>query len=109
MHKAAVTEYPVHELIRNRWSPRAFSDRPVEPAVLASLFEAARWAASSFNDQPWAYLVASRDDKENFAKMLGVLVEGNQKWAKRSEEHTSELQSRVDLVCRLLLEKKNNI
>ena len=82
MHKAAVTEYPVHELIRNRWSPRAFSDRPVEPAVLASLFEAARWAASSFNDQPWAYLVASRDDKENFAKMLGVLVEGNQKWAK---------------------------
>src|SRR5437763_16843660 len=82
MHKAAVTEYPVHELIRNRWSPRAFSDRPVEPAVLASLFEAARWAASSFNDQPWAYLVASRDDKENFAKMLGVLVEANKKWAK---------------------------
>lgn len=84
MHKAAVTDHPVHELIRNRWSPRAFSDKPVEPAVLASLFEAARWAASSYNDQPWAYLVATKDDPENFKKMLGVLVEFNQDWAKNA-------------------------
>lgn len=84
MHKAAVTDHPIHELLRNRWSPRAFSDKPVEPVVLASLFEAARWAASSYNDQPWAYLVATKDDPENFKKMLGVLMEFNANWAKNA-------------------------
>lgn len=82
MQKPATTDYPVNELIRNRWSPRAFSERTVEPAILASLFEAARWAASSYNDQPWSYLVATKDDTENYAKMLGVLMEFNAKWAK---------------------------
>ena len=82
MQKPAPTDFPVHELIRNRWSPRAFSERAVEPKVLASLFEAARWAASSYNDQPWSYLVATKDDAENHSKMLGVLVEFNAKWAK---------------------------
>lgn len=84
MHKAAVTDHPVHELIRNRWSPRAFSDKAVEPSVLASLFEAARWAASSFNDQPWAYLVATKDDAGNFKKMVAVLMEFNANWAKNA-------------------------
>jgi len=82
MHKPAVTDAPVHELIQNRWSPRAFSEQPVEPEILRSLFEAARWAPSSNNEQPWAYLVATKDDAENFAKMLGVLVEFNANWAK---------------------------
>jgi len=84
MQKTAVTDHAVHDLIRNRWSPRAFSDKPVEPTVLASLFEAARWAASSYNDQPWSYLVATKDDPENFTKMVGVLVEFNQNWAKNA-------------------------
>jgi len=48
------------------------------------LFEAARWAASSFNDQPWSYMVATRDDKENFAKMVGVLMDMNAAWAKNA-------------------------
>jgi nitroreductase len=82
MHKPASTEIPLHELIRNRWSPRAFADKTVPPEVLRSLFEAARWAPSSNNEQPWAYLVATKDDAENFAKMLGVLVEFNAGWAK---------------------------
>jgi nitroreductase len=82
MHKPATTDFPVHDLIRHRWSPRAFSDKPVEPAVLASLFEAARWAPSSNNEQPWAYLVATKDNPEDFAKMLSVLVEFNASWAK---------------------------
>jgi nitroreductase len=82
MHKPAPTNFPVHDLIRDRWSPRAFANKPVEPAVLASLFEAARWAPSSSNEQPWAYLVATKDDSENFAKMLTVLVEFNAAWAK---------------------------
>src|SRR5258707_15003654 len=82
MHKPAVTDVAVHELIRNRWRPRACAEKPVPPEVLRSLFEAARWAPSSNNEQPWAYLVATKEDPENFAKMLGVLVEFNANWAK---------------------------
>jgi nitroreductase len=84
MEKPATTEFPVHDLIRNRWSPRAFSDKPVPLDVLRSLFEAARWAASSYNEQPWTFLVATKDDPENFAKMLSVLVEFNAGWAKHA-------------------------
>jgi nitroreductase len=84
MHKPAPTDFPIHDLIRDRWSPRAFADKPVAPVVLASLFEAARWAPSSYNVQPWAYLVATKDDAENFAKMLSVLVEFNAGWAKEA-------------------------
>ena len=82
MKKPAPAESPIHELIRERWSPRAFSERLIAPDVLRSLFEAARWAPSSNNEQPWAYLVATRDDQENFEKTLGVLVEFNAGWAK---------------------------
>jgi nitroreductase len=84
MHKPATTDAPIHELLRNRWSPRAFADKTVAPEVLRSLFEAARWAPSSNNEQPWAYLVATKDDTENFAKLLGTLVEFNQNWAKHT-------------------------
>src|SRR4051812_3077873 len=74
--------HPVHELIRRRWSPRAFADRRVEPEKLRRVFEAARWAPSSFNAQPWSYLLATKDDPADYERMLGCLVEGNQKWAK---------------------------
>jgi len=84
MHKPAATDFPVHDLIRHRWSPRAFSDKPLEPVILASLFEAARWAPSSSNEQPWAYLVATKDNPEDFAKMVSVLVEFNADWAKNA-------------------------
>jgi len=84
MQKPAPTEFPVHDLIRDRWSPRAFADKAVPPEVLRSLFEAARWAPSSSNEQPWAYIVATRDDRENFEKMLSVLVEFNANWAKNA-------------------------
>jgi nitroreductase len=84
MQKPAPTNFPVHNLIRDRWSPRAFASKSVEPAVLSSLFEAARWAPSSNNEQPWAYLVATKDDTENFAKTLRVLVEFNAAWAKEA-------------------------
>jgi nitroreductase len=84
MHKPALTEFPVHDLIRARWSPRAFADKPVPPEALRSLFEAARWAPSSNNEQPWAYIVATREDKQNFEKMLSVLVEFNANWARNA-------------------------
>jgi nitroreductase len=84
MSNTAPVEYPVQELIKNRWSPRAFSDKLVSPEVLQSLFEAARWAPSSNNEQPWAYIVATKDSPENFEKSLGALVEFNANWAKKA-------------------------
>jgi nitroreductase len=84
MHNPAKTDHPVHELIRNRWSPRAFSDELLSPAILRSLFEAARWAPSSSNEQPWAFIVASKDDRQSYEKILSVLVEFNQAWAKNA-------------------------
>ncbi|GKS57122.1 hypothetical protein YTPLAS18_06490 [Nitrospira sp.] len=79
--KPAKTQFPVHDLIRRRWSPRAFADRAVDPATLGSLLEAARWSASSNNAQPWRFLIATRDQPEHFAAMLDCLAPGNQTWA----------------------------
>ncbi len=82
MNTKAQTAHPVHDLIAQRWSPYSFTDRPVPVEVLQSLFEAARWAASSYNEQPWSYIVATKDDADGFAKLLSCLVEPNQEWAK---------------------------
>jgi nitroreductase len=79
--KRAQTDYPVHELIRSRWSPYVFSDKTVTAEDLRSLFEAARWAPSCYNEQPWYYIMAFREDTEEFAKILSCLSESNQKWA----------------------------
>jgi nitroreductase len=84
MDKPADTRHPVHDLIRRRWSPLAFSERAVEREKLTSILEAARWAPSSFNEQPWAYLLATRDDRANFDRLLGCLVEGNVTWAQHA-------------------------
>src|ERR1700731_4577394 len=83
MRKPANTQAPVHELIRERWSPLSFSDRPVEPQQILSLLEAARWAPSSYNGQPWSYLIATRDQPEEFERLASCLVDGNS-WAKRA-------------------------
>jgi nitroreductase len=82
MKKPALSEHPIHELIRERWSPRAFQAKPVEPAKLLSILEAVRWAPSSYNEQPWSFIVARKEEPEEFAKLLGCLVEANQAWAK---------------------------
>jgi len=84
MQKPAPAAHPIHESIQHRWSPRAFSEKPVSAEVLRSLFEAARWAPSSNNEQPWAFLVTTRDDHESHARMLSTLVEFNQTWAKHA-------------------------
>jgi nitroreductase len=84
MKNPAPAEFPIHELIANRWSPRAFGDKDVAPETLRSLFEAARWAASSSNEQPWRFIIATRSDKENFDKALQPLVEFNVTWAKQA-------------------------
>lgn len=80
--KKASTDYPIHPLLADRWSPYAFAGRPVANADLRSLFEAARWAPSSYNEQPWRYIVAAQNDPEQFQRLLSCLVEGNQLWAK---------------------------
>jgi nitroreductase len=82
LEKYANADYPIHDLLRRRWSPLAFSARRVEPATLLTLFEAARWAPSSFNEQPWRFLVATKDEPAEFERMLDCLVPGNQRWAK---------------------------
>lgn len=73
-------DHPVLDVIADRWSPRALDPRPVEADALASLFEAARWAASCFNDQPWAWVIVGREDPE-FPAALACLAEKNREWA----------------------------
>lgn len=84
MDKPANNDHPIHDLLRRRWSPRAFSSRPIPPESIRSLLEAARWAPSSYNAQPWRFLIATRDDERAFERMLGCLVEGNQAWARQA-------------------------
>ncbi|HXF95889.1 MAG TPA: nitroreductase family protein [Gemmatimonadales bacterium] len=71
----------IHPLIRQRWSPRAFSPRPVEPEKLQTVFEAARWAPSSFNEQPWRFLVATSAEPDWLAELQSYLAPGN-RWAR---------------------------
>ena len=84
MRKDAATLHPVNELITRRWSPRQFADKEISPEIIASLFEAARWAPSAYNDQPWAYVLGTREDAKAYEKVLSCLVEFNQGWAKRA-------------------------
>ncbi len=82
MEKPAETNCPLHDPIQQRWSPRSFADQPVEEEKLRRVFEAARWASSCFNEQPWQFIVATKDEPKEYERMLSCLVEGNQEWAK---------------------------
>ena len=88
--QAAVSEashdkdFPIHPLLRERRSPRAFSSRMIEAEKLGSLLEAARWAPSASNEQPWSFIVASKANAADFDRLLGCLVEFNQGWAKQA-------------------------
>ncbi len=79
----ANTDHPVSEIIAKRWSARAFSTRPVEFSKLLSILEAARWAPSSRNEQPWRYIVFTNDNPEMLIKAQSVLKEIND-YAKRA-------------------------
>lgn len=79
--KEAPTDYSIHELLKNRWSPRAFSNKSVDPELLNQLFEAARWAPSSYNEQPWRFIVARKKDRASFEKLSRVLNDFNRSWA----------------------------
>lgn len=78
------SNYPILETLRKRWSPYRFQPVPVEDEKILTCLEAARWAASSFNDQPWSWIVARRQDGEAFERMLNCLLEANQAWAAKA-------------------------
>lgn len=81
MQKSADFGSPVLEVIQQRRSRRAYADRMVEPEKIRSLFEAARWAPSSLNEQPWFYIYATRDQEALWNKIFETLKEGNKVWA----------------------------
>ncbi len=82
MIKKAKTKHKVIETIKNRWSPRSFSDKLIDNESISSLFEAASWAASAFNEQPWRFIYATKDNSKVYNQILGCLIEWNQNWAK---------------------------
>jgi nitroreductase len=85
MEKPAANLHPLTELHRRRWSPTVFEDKAIQADVMDSLFEAARWSASCFNEQPWNFVVAARhSDPAAFAALLACLGPGNQAWVKQA-------------------------
>ena len=83
--KTADPDHDVLDIFARRWSPRAFADRPVEPEKIRRMLEAARWTMSSYNEQPWRYVVASRhEDPEAYERLLQCLNEFNRKWAQNA-------------------------
>ncbi len=82
--KIAETKHKVIDLIKNRWSARSFSDKTISETDLHTLFEAASWAFSANNAQPWEYVYAHREDSEAFQKLHSCLMGGNQPWTKNA-------------------------
>ena len=78
-----VADYPIDRLFLDRWSPRAFTGEPIPQDELLTLIEAARWAASSYNSQPWRFIYARRDTP-HWERFLGLLIEFNRSWAQHA-------------------------
>jgi len=83
MQKPANNTYPILEAFKQRWSPRAYSDKPVEPEKVKSLLEAARWAPSAFNEQPWRFIVGIKGER-TWHMIMETLVEWNRQWAAKA-------------------------
>lgn len=81
LNKPAETSQPIIDIIRDRWSPRAFTDKAVSKEHLVSLFEAARWTASCNNSQPWRFIVATKENKAEYDRLLSCFNDRNQSWA----------------------------
>jgi nitroreductase len=84
IQKPALSEYPINTLINDRWSPRAFDSKTVEDSKLMSLLEAARWAASCNNSQPWRFIISKSEDKDAHDKAVSCFNERNQRWVKNA-------------------------
>jgi len=84
MQKPAENHYPINHLLKKRWSPRAFSNSPIDRADLLSLFEAARWSPSSGNQQPWSFIVVTNLDVETHQNFVNILTGRNPLWAQHA-------------------------
>jgi nitroreductase len=84
MEKTAVVEHEILKEIKNRKSGRAYSEKLVEPEKIHIILEAARWAPSSMNEQPWRYILATKDNTETYSIVFGALAESNQSWVKHA-------------------------
>jgi nitroreductase len=82
-NKIASNDHPILDVLRRRWSPRAFAERAVEHDTLRSLFEAARWTQSSTNEQPWRFVIALRPDAA-WHEALGTALAPGNAWAKKA-------------------------
>ena len=80
--KEAHPDHTIEAVLAKRWSPYGFAKKDVATEDLLGILEAARWAPSSYNEQPWRYILARRSDLAAFEKLLSCLVDGNQAWAK---------------------------
>ena len=74
----------LNDIIKKRYSTRSFAGRNIDADVLLSLFEAARWSPSSMNEQPWRFIISTKEDPVNFSRMLSVLSESNRLWARNA-------------------------
>ena len=81
--KLADTNYDIHDYLQTRWSPRTFSDKSLNIETIQRLFEAARWAASSYNEQPWRFTYGQKGT-DAYDKIFNCLGEFNQGWAKNA-------------------------
>ncbi len=85
IRKLADTKYPIEDVLRRRCSTMAFADRPVEVEKLQRLFEAARWAPSSYNEQPWSFLLTTKSEvPKDYDLLLNCIASSNRKWAQRA-------------------------
>ena len=80
MKNSTNNNFQINNLSEQRWSPRAFSGQPVETQKIQSILEAARWASSAFNEQPWRFIVGQKDN-EAYVNILSTLVDWNKLWA----------------------------
>ena len=78
-YEGRVADHPIADIFLERWSPRAFTGEAMDQATLLTIFEAARWAPSSYNSQPWRFIYAHRDTPA-WAPLFDLLVPGNQGW-----------------------------
>lgn len=83
MNKTAPSTFPINDLIAKRWSPRSFSEKNISTAAIESIFEAARWAPSAGNEQPWEYIYAQKGTP-GFDLLWHCLAIGNQPWTKNA-------------------------
>jgi len=79
------TNTMINKAIENRWSPRAFADKKITNEMISALFEAARWAPSAMNEQPWHYYFVHRNNKKSFTEIVDILKGINPAWAKNAQ------------------------